>query len=147
MRGGFGRGVSEDEMKKLLVSAVALVAGFGVALVQAKDEMSDKVAEQLAGFEATGESTSCLNVTRIRSIDALDDYRFLVRATGNDYYLNEVSGRCSGASRAGNRLQYTISGGQLCRNQIINVVDNSSGMMVGGCGLGSFEKLAEVPAE
>ncbi len=109
--------------------------------------MSDRAAERLAQFEATGETEDCLSTTRIQSITPLDDRHFLVRVGTNDYYLNKVSSRCGGASRAGNRLQYTISGGQLCRNEIISVVDNSSGFTVGSCGLNSFEKLERVEVE
>ncbi len=132
---------------KLALSALITIAAVGCASAKPAGEMSEKVAAKLAGFEATGEKISCLNTTQIRSIDALDDWRFLVRASGGGYYMNETSGRCSGASRSGNRLQYTISTSQLCRNQIITVVDNSTGFTVGSCGLGSFEKLTEAPAE
>ncbi|GJL92946.1 hypothetical protein [Hyphococcus sp.] len=132
---------------KLAFAFCAAVGVLGAVSAQAKNEMSDKVAAKLAGFESTGETTSCLSTTQIRSINALDDWRFLVRANGGDYYLNEVSNRCSGAARGNNRLQYTMSGSQLCRNQIITIVDNSSGMTVGSCGLGSFEKLEKAPAE
>ncbi len=135
-----------------IAAALAAFACLGCASVQAsgeqaRDDMSEKTAARLANYEETGETVSCLNVTRIRSIDALDDKRFLVTATGGDYYLNETSGRCSGAGRFGNALQYTISGGSLCRNQIIDVIDSSTGMTVGACGLGSFEKLNKKPAQ
>ncbi len=129
------------------LAAVIALTGAACATAGANDEISEKVAAKLAEFEPTGETTACLSTTRIRSIDALDDKRFLVRVGVSDYYLNEVSGRCSGASRAGNRLQYTISTGQLCRNEIIEVVDNTSGFTAGSCGLGSFQELMKKPAE
>ena len=108
----------------------------------AEHQVSEKAAKRLAEFDRTGEMTTCLNVSRINSITALDEYNFLVRVGANDYYLNEVS-RCSGADRAFNRIQYEMSGSQLCRNQIIRIVDNSGGFTVGSCGLGSFEHLTE----
>lgn len=104
-------------------------------------EMSERAAERLADFEATGEKTSCLSLTSVNSITALDDHHFLVRTSGNDYYLNKASGRCNGAGRPGNRIQYTIHGNQLCRNQIITIVENTNGFTMGSCGLNSFEKL------
>lgn len=133
--------------KTIVVAALMAVSGAACATANTDTEMSEKVAARLAEFEPTGKVETCLSTVRVRSIDALDDYRFLVRTGVNDYYLNEVSGRCSGAGRAGNRLQYTISGAQLCRNEIIQVVDNTTGFMVGSCGLGSFQELAEKPAK
>ena len=131
-----------------LIAATAMLASLGCATAADETEaLTAKAAERLAEFDSTGETVSCLNVTQIRSIDAIDDSHFLVRATGGDYYLNKVSGRCNSASRAGYRLQYTVSGGQLCRNQIITVVDNSGGFTAGSCGLGSFERLSKKTVE
>jgi hypothetical protein len=135
-------------MKGKLAFAICGVIGLlGGAPALAGDEMSEKVAAKLAGFESTGKTTSCLSITHIRTMDALDDWRFLIRASGGDFYLNETGSRCSGAARAGNYVQYKMSGNQLCRNQIITIVDQTSGMTVGSCGLGSFEKLEKAPAE
>lgn len=125
-------------------AAIVLVAG--CASAGEPLEMSEEVAERLAEFEATGETRSCIGVTQIRNIDALDESRFLVRA-GGGYYLNEVSGRCNGADRAFNRLQYSTSTGQLCRNEIITIVDNSNGFTVGSCGLGDFQELEKIATE
>lgn len=105
---------------------------------------SDKTASRLADFERTGETTECLGVNLLRSVDALDQRHFLVRTVGNDYYLNEPSGACIGAGRGNTRIQYALGGtNQLCRNQIVTIVDNTSSVTVGSCGLGPFEKLEE----
>ena len=64
-----------------------------------------------------------------------------MRVGSSRYYLNEIPGRCTGAGRFNNRLQYTTSINQLCRNEIINVIDNATGAVMGACGLGSFERL------
>lgn len=133
--------------KTTALTALIAISGAACATASSNYEMSEKVAARLAKFEPTGNVETCLNTTRIQSIDALDDYRLLVRTGVSTYYLNEVSGRCSGAGRAGSRLQYTISTGQLCRNEIIQVVDNTSGFTVGSCGLGSFQELSKKPAE
>lgn len=131
---------------KWVLASAAVVAAAGCATAREAEEMSAEVAERLAEFEPTGETQTCLSVSQIRSIDPLDEWRFLVRA-GGGYYLNEVSGRCNDADRAGNRLQYTISTGQLCRNEIITVVDNINGFTVGSCGLGDFQKLEKTVSE
>ncbi|MEO1135041.1 MAG: DUF6491 family protein [Pseudomonadota bacterium] len=131
---------------KWKAAVAAMLAAGGCASAVEPEEVSQEVAERLAEFEATGETRSCIGVTQIRTIDALDESRFLVRA-GGAYYLNEVSGRCNGADRAFNRLQYTTSIGQLCRNEIIRIVDNSNGFTVGSCSLGDFQELEEIATE
>jgi len=130
----------------LLFSAGLAAAGCATA-APGDDAMSERAAERLAQFEATGETENCLRTTRIQSITALDDRHLLVRASGNNYYLNKVSGKCSGAHWAGSRLQYTITTGQLCRNEIITVVDNATGITEGSCGLNGFEKLERIEAQ
>ena len=129
--------------KSHLFAVGALIALSPAGSMVAAEEMSDEAAQKLERFEQTGETRSCLGLRRISQITPLDDHLFLVRVGANEYYLNEVNGRCSGASRSFNRLQYKTSIGQLCRNEIIRVVDNSSGISVGSCGLGSFERLQE----
>lgn len=129
-----------------IMTAAALFGASACATAQADGaEISERAAERLAGFDATGETRTCLSTAQIRTIEALDARHFLVEVRGGQYYLNKTTGRCSGAGRGGNRLQYAISNSQLCRNQIIRVVDNSDGFTVGSCGLGSFETLEEIP--
>ncbi len=132
----------------VLVGCCAVMATAGCATTAYDDgAMSERAAERLAQFEATGETENCLSSRRIQSITALDERHLLVRVSVNDYYLNKVSGKCNGAQCAVNRLQYTITTGQLCRNEIITVVDNTSGMTEGSCGLNSFEKLERIAAQ
>lgn len=126
----------------MTVMAVAAAGIAGCASVE-RAEISPEAEERLADFERTGEMRTCLNLRAISQIDPLDERHFLVRVGLNDYYLNEISGRCSGAGRFNNRIQYTTSISQLCRNEIITIVDNTTGFTVGSCGLGSFERLIE----
>ncbi len=104
-------------------------------------EMSEEAAARLAEFDRTGEYRSCLGLRQISQIKALDERTFLVRVGVNDYYLNQLSSSCTGADNSFNRLQYTTSQSQLCRNEIITVVDNTTGFTVGACGLNDFERL------
>ena len=132
-------------MKTCLLPFAALSLAIVAGAPALAGEKSDKVAERLAEFEKTGEVRNCLNLRSISQIDPLDDKNFLVRVGVNDYYLNKVKSRCRGAGRAFNRLQYTTSLSQLCSNEIIRVVDNSSGFTVGSCGLGKFHRLERKP--
>ncbi|MEM9494783.1 MAG: DUF6491 family protein [Pseudomonadota bacterium] len=126
-----------------LVAPLALAACATAASGEAK--MSERAAERLAEFERTGDRQTCLSLSAIRQITPLDERHFLVRTGVNNYYLNEISGRCSNAGRAGYRIQYTTSQSQLCRNEIITVVDNLNGFIAGSCGLSDFQRLEKVP--
>ena len=132
----------------MLFVAAATLAAVGCATAKPSDpQMTEKAAAKLAKFDVTGETKRCIGSNLIRSIDALDDWHFLVTTTSGDYYLNKVSGRCSGAGSLSNRLQYSTTTGQLCRNEFIEVVENSSGFSLGSCSLGDFEALEKKPAE
>ncbi len=133
--------------KNLLFAGLIAFAGAGCATAATDSGLSEKAAERLSKYEQTGETRSCLSLTQIDTIDPLDDSHFLVTTRGGGEYLNTISGRCSGASRAGNYIQYTTSINQLCRGEIVRVVDNMTGMTTGSCGLGDFEKLVEIPEE
>ena len=124
-----------------MVVPAACALALGACASSGTDDGEDKVAAALAGFEKTGETESCLSLRRIDQIKPLDDRNFLIRVGRKDYYLNEVSGRCSNADGINTRLQYKTALSQLCRNELISVVDNSTGMNIGSCGLGNFQKL------
>ncbi len=105
-------------------------------------EMSVEAAETLAGYNFTGETQSCLSTNRIDQIEPLDERHWLVETVNGDMYLNRVSRGCSGADRSFTYLQYEIPTGQLCRGEIVRVIDNGSNMSQGSCGLGDYERLA-----
>ena len=132
-------------MKNFVIVSAACTFVLSACASSGVDTDEDKVAAALAGFEKTGETESCISLRRIDQIKPLDDRNFLVRVGRNDFYLNEVSGRCSNADGINTRLQYRTTLSQLCRNELISVVDNSTGMNIGSCGLGSFQKLEKNP--
>jgi len=126
-----------------LATAGALAACASVE----RPEITPEAEARLDDFERTGEMRNCLSLTAIDRIEPLDERHFLVRVGLNDYYLNEIPGRCSGAGRFNNRIQYVTSLAQLCRNEIITIVDNATGFIAGSCGLGAFERLVEKPED
>ncbi len=132
-------------MRGMLIG-VAVAAFAGVACASnGSYEMSEEVSARLAEFEQTGDYQTCLGLRQINQIKALDEHNFLVRVGVNQYYLNRVSGFCNGADSTFNRLQYTTSISQLCRNEIVSVVDNTTGFTTGSCSLGDFERLEKKP--
>lgn len=126
-----------------------VLLGMAVALANCanapKEEVDQRAADKLAQFERTGELTSCIGLRQISQITPVTESTFLVRVGAGDYYANDVSGRCNGATRNSTRLEYSTTLSELCRNELIKVVDNTTGVQIGGCGLGSFERLKEKP--
>lgn len=132
-------------LKQLMFAGVIWAAGCATSNAE---RINESAAAKLAEYDRTGEVTSCMNVRQISSIDAVDENTLLIKSGVNDYYVSDIKGRCSGATSTFNRFEYTTSTGQLCRNEIIRIVDNGSGFLTGSCGMGSFEKLAKkAPAE
>lgn len=122
----------------------ALIAAASCATAPV-EEINESAAATLAKYERTGEVVQCLNLRSISSIQPVTETTFLVRVGAGDYYVNDVSGRCNAAPRISTRLEYETTLSQLCRNELIRVVDNTTGAVLGGCGLGSFEKLEKKP--
>jgi hypothetical protein len=132
-------------MIKHAMGAAVLALGLGAAAQSHSPE--ERADARLAQFTETGDTRSCLATTRIRNITPLDDSRWLVTTRGGDTYLNEVSRGCFGASSPFSYIQYRIPGGQLCRGEIIRVVDTSTNMARGACGLGAYQRLEPVASE
>ncbi len=120
-------------MKKLIAIAACSALTMGAWSANAGDAP--------AGYQKTGETEYCLSLTRVQNIKALGNKQFLVKARGGDVWLNETNGKCSGAEKGYNRLQYTTPTNSLCKGQIVRVVDNTSDFTVGSCSLGRFVKL------
>ncbi len=136
----------------LVKSCICACIGIGVmgatatsAFGREVPERSEKAKKALSKYEVTGEMKSCMPLRQIKTISALDDYHFLVRLSGNKYFLNVTTNRCFGASRPNTRLQYMLSQNLLCRNEIIRIVDNGSGFQRGSCGLSDFQELRAKP--
>jgi hypothetical protein len=136
--GGPGRNGGCEMLRKLTV--VGLIWAAGCATADA-ERVNESAAAKFAQYERTGDVTTCMNLRRIDSISAIDEKTLLIKSGVNDYYVSDLSNRCSGSTSTFNRFQYRSTTGQLCRNDIIEIIDNATGMLSGSCGMGSFEKL------
>lgn len=130
--------------KCMIAGAVVAFAAAGVSGASIAKRASNAAAAKIASMQPSGETETCLPLRRITSISAADERTLLVRS-GSDYYVNRPNSRCSGADNRSSRFEYTTTIGSLCRNDIVRVVENNSGILNGTCTLGVFEKLA--PAE
>jgi hypothetical protein len=126
----------------------AIIAAFAAALLAgcattASEPVNESAAARLSSLQRTGEKETCLNLTLINEMTAVDEKTLLIRSGANNWYVSDLRTRCRGVVNRGNRIEYTTSLSQLCRNDILRIVDNVNG----SCGMGSFERLAEKPAE
>lgn len=119
----------------------AAVIALGLSAAANSQSNEERADARLAQFTETGETRSCLSTTRIRSITPLDDSRWLVTTRGGDTYLNEVGRGCFGAASPFSYIEYRVPGGQLCRGEIVRVIDSSARMTRGACGLGEYQRL------
>lgn len=132
-------------MNKLLIAAACGMVVAGAAAASGPREMSSQGSEIVSKFQTTGEFTTCLPLRSIDSMKIVDERLILVKANGGQYYFNQTLSGCA-AGRRNYRIQYSTSEPNLCRGQIVDVVD-SSGFPFGGCALGDFERVTEKPSQ
>jgi hypothetical protein len=120
---------------------LAATAAFGAGAFAIAEE-----AEDLNGMSRTGEVVDCVNLRNVQDIDAVTDSKLIVEVGLNEYYVTETSDSCSGATHPNTRIVRVRTGNRMCKNDIVQVVDNLSGAMRGSCSLGAFERLSKAPA-
>ena len=128
----------------IIITALAAIGMAASAASAQSERQARQIAaadERLAEFTVTGETDTCLSLRQVERVRPLDDTRFLIETRGGDSYLSEIRGRCSGAADNFTYLQYRTSGSQLCRGEIVQVLDQSTRMLRGSCSLGEFQRL------
>ena len=89
------------------------------------------------GGRIVGPPQSCLSSRRAGDMHVVDDYTILYR-DGATVWRNDPPGGCNGLGRPGSAMVSHTIGPQLCRGDIVNIVDTSSGFNSGSCVLGDF---------
>lgn len=86
-----------------------------------------------------GQPVACLASWRADDMIVVDEDTLLFRDNANRVFVNETRGRCPGIGWGHNTLVFRgLTGNQLCRGEIAQVVDLTSGIMAGACALGDF---------
>lgn len=153
--------------KPIRANALALALSWmaACAAVQAADapagmeELDTNEAEREAAEEAAaekrqtgeaetevvfGDPVDCINVSRIRNTDVLNDREIVFYMHGSEIYVNQLPHRCSGL-RMADAFSYKVRTSQLCHVDVIRVLDNFGGSVRQGvaCGLGKFLPITE----
>lgn len=119
----------------LLLSAAACAAS-------AEDQPRTLKAQQeldryLVGKTA-GSPQSCLPTYRRDNMITVDDRTILFRDGANRVYRNDPPGGCPGLDRPGISMVTRTPTGQLCRGDIVQLVDLTTGFSSGSCSFGDF---------
>jgi hypothetical protein len=123
-------------MKMLMVPAALLLFTAGCATTGKPPQAASDpaMAKALAG-KVAGAPKSCISLTESRSSTTYRE-AILYRVNRNLVYLNDL-GKCSALRR--DNIQVTdVRGSQLCRGDIVRMVDRGSGMQMGACAFSDF---------
>lgn len=105
-------------------------------LLAAAPPGDDPVAQALAGY-APGEPITCLPTARGMSSRIVDGRTIIFRQSAWRLYRSDLSDDCI-AARPGSIIVTQTPTGQLCRNDIVQIVDQPPGFVRGACPLGAF---------
>lgn len=123
------------------VAALFLGATAGTAAAQDEDDAATRPEHpKLQDYKATGETQMCVNTSRIRRSEVLDDYTILFHMRNGRIFVNRLPHRCFGLGFE-RGFGYSLSTSLLCDVDIIQVIEPSG--MGAHCGLGEFERLVK----
>ena len=124
------------------ISTLLLLAATSACATSAVSEprtasAETKLARALAG-KVAGPPVDCLPSYRTNDMSVIDDNTILFREGSKLVYRNDPPGGCSPMSRTGYALLTRSPTSQLCRGDIVRVVDLTTHNTVGSCSLGDF---------
>ena len=117
----------------MLLAAPAM-SGTPTGLTEKQQTRLDK---RLEGRTA-GEAKSCINRNDQREMTVISDDILIFGSSRNarTIYVNKPYGGCNNADR--NILAYSRPTSSLCKGEIVQMIDNLSGMTMGSCAFGEF---------
>lgn len=121
----------------LIIAAASSACAASVAPEPRSAKAETQLAKALAG-KVAGPPVDCLPARRTNDMSVIDDNTILFREGRKLVYRNDPPGGCSPMSRSGYALLTRSPTSQMCRGDIVNVVDLTSKITVGSCALGDF---------
>lgn len=129
---------------------MTLIAALPLALTAANLPAEDKptgeaaLAKAVEGREA-GKPVSCVSMTQLRGSDSIRGTAIVYRSAGSTLYVNRPKGGSSEQLDRDTILVTQTPTGQLCRNDVVNLVDRMTGFQRGFVILGDFVPYKRVP--
>ena len=128
-------------MRKLIFAIPAAMVLAAPAIGGEKPDLTEKqqvtLDKRLAGRTA-GEPRSCINRSDQRRMTVISDDVLIFGSSRNarTIYVNQPYGGCRNADNS--ILSYSRPTSQLCKGEIITLIDSASRMPMGGCAFGEF---------
>lgn len=122
----------------LLIIGVAASACAASAFSEPRTFKADAELSRALAGKVAGPPVRCLPSYRTNGMTIIDDNTILFRRNRNLVYRNDPPGGCSPLSRGRFSLVTRTIGSGLCRGDIAQVVDLTTGMPAGACALGDF---------
>ncbi|MXO59085.1 hypothetical protein GRI89_05970 [Altererythrobacter salegens] len=119
--------------RTLLAATAALLAG---ACVQGTNQATNGHGD-VPEAVVVGEPVECIQTNFIRNTRVHDDYTIDFEMTGGKTYRNTLPNRCPGLG-FDEAFAYRTTVSQLCRIDMITVLQRGSSIRGPGCGLGKF---------
>ena len=119
-----------------------LITALAIAIPALPAMAEQKKADE---WTAVGKPISCIQPSRIRTTNVLDNQTIDFTMINGDVYRNTLPYRCPGLGFE-ERFAYKLSTNSLCSVDIITVLQSGGmGLMQGAsCGLGSFQQIQKV---
>jgi Family of unknown function (DUF6491) len=95
------------------------------------------LAKELEG-KVAGKPTNCISTFGNENLIRISDDMLLYRSSGRLVYQNKLRSICPGLANDSDIIVTEIFGGQLCRGDLVRLVDRSSGIPGPACSLGEF---------
>lgn len=124
----------------LIVAGAALASCSTAPQPTMRSAQAQAEYNQLIEGKVAGAATDCLPTFDSRDMRAIDDQTAVFRGAGSKkVYVMHFNGSCNNLGNAGYALvtkQYGST--NMCRGDIAQMVQTSTGMTVGSCVIGSF---------
>lgn len=123
-----------------LILAGAAIAGCTTAPPPAtRSAQSQALYEQMLAGKTAGAPVDCLPQFQANDMRAIDDQTAIFRVSSSKLYVAHFAGSCANLGEPGYALVTKLRGGStLCRGDISQMVQTSTGMFNGSCVVDSF---------
>ncbi len=121
--------------KWLLLSLPIMLTSCATTRDRERTAVDTKLEKALAG-KVAGKPQTCLSVINARDSQTFDNGTILYKAGRNLSYRNDLNG-CSQLSWNAYPV-FDIRGSQICRGDIVRIVDRGGAGVMGACSVGDF---------
>lgn len=123
----------------ILVAGAALASCTGVPPQPLRSAQDQAHYLRLVEGKVAGRPQDCLSTFPTSDMTVIDESTIVYRRSGSQVYVGHMRDQCSNLGSPGYAmLTKQYGSAQMCRGDIVQVVDTSSGMLAGSCVLGGF---------